>query len=81
MLLLFGTRAKTVVVALVTLVCGRHGGPAAHELAKRQTRFTLFFVPLFPVGRARWSTQCTQCGWTTGVSGDEAAQLQSARAA
>jgi hypothetical protein len=50
------------------------GTPAAHPLHKAVTRFTLFFIPLFPV-KTRHTTQCTFCGLTSRVSKDQATQL------
>jgi hypothetical protein len=56
-------------------VCGRCGNPAAHTLRKRVTKFTLFFVPLFPIS-TKYATQCTFCGAESKVSAEEAEQLQ-----
>jgi hypothetical protein len=61
MFLLFGLRTKdheVVTRPMACEVCGQH---AAQKLVKRTTRFTLFFVPLFPVRAARWYLQCGHC--------------------
>jgi hypothetical protein len=62
MILIFGLRSYVKALAMLTLAC-RHGHVAAHRLVKVTRRFSLFFVPLFPVGRARYFTVCAQCGW------------------
>jgi hypothetical protein len=62
MILIFGLRSYVKALAILTLAC-RHGHVAAHRLVKVTRKFSLFFVPLFPVGRARYYTVCAQCGW------------------
>jgi hypothetical protein len=60
---------------MITLLCGRCGNPAAHTLRKRVMKFTLFFIPLFPIS-SKYSTQCTFCGAQTSMQKDQAEQLQ-----
>ncbi len=60
-MIIFGTRGYLYQLAIMTLVCGRCGNPSAHTLRKRVTKFTLFFVPLFPIS-SKYATQCTFCG-------------------
>ena len=73
-MVIFGFRTKVLVLAMLTLLCPRCGNPAAHPLHKAVTKFTLFFIPLFPVKIAH-TTQCTFCGLTSRVSKDEATRL------
>ncbi|MFF0017073.1 zinc-ribbon domain-containing protein [Streptomyces sp. NPDC005374] len=75
MFILFGTKSYLYQLAILTLVCGQCGNPAAHTLRKRVTKFTLFFVPLFPIS-TKYVSQCTFCGAETKVSSQEAEQLQ-----
>jgi hypothetical protein len=60
---------------MLMLLCGQCGNPAAHSLRKRVTKFSLFFVPLFPVS-TKYVTQCTFCGAERRVERDEAERLQ-----
>jgi hypothetical protein len=60
-IILFGTRTYLYQLAVLTLVCGRCGNPSGHMLRKRVLKFTLFFVPLFPIS-TKYSTQCASCG-------------------
>jgi hypothetical protein len=77
-LIIFGSRTRSAVAAMLTLLCHQCGNPAAHQLVKRSTWFTLFFLPVFPVGATKWSTQCTFCGQVSKVSKEEAASYQAA---
>ncbi|GAA2274322.1 hypothetical protein GCM10010145_52160 [Streptomyces ruber] len=74
-MIIFGTKGYLYQLAVLTLLCGNCGNPAAHTLRKRVTKFTLFFVPLFPVS-TKYLTQCTFCGTERKVTEEEAGQLQ-----
>ncbi|MCT7351274.1 zinc ribbon domain-containing protein [Streptomyces sp. 15-116A] len=79
-MIIFGTKGYLYQLAILTLVCGQCGNPAAHTLRKRVTKFTLFFVPLFPVS-TKYATQCTFCGAEQRVTAEQATQLQAQAAA
>ncbi|GGW73871.1 zinc-ribbon domain-containing protein [Streptomyces griseoloalbus] len=74
-MIIFGTKGYLYQLAILTLVCAQCGNPAAHTLRKRVTKFTLFFVPLFPVS-TKYATQCTFCGAEHKVTKEQAEQLQ-----
>ncbi|NEE06339.1 zinc-ribbon domain-containing protein [Streptomyces sp. SID7499] len=74
-MIIFGTKGYLYQLAILTLVCGQCGNPAAHTLRKRLTKFTLFFVPLFPVS-TKYLTQCTFCGAEQKVTKEQADHLQ-----
>jgi hypothetical protein len=59
-ILIFGVRAYVKALAFLTLAC-RNGHVAGHRVLKVTRKFTLFFVPLFPV-QTRFYTECAQCG-------------------
>ncbi|WP_326699803.1 zinc ribbon domain-containing protein [Streptomyces sp. NBC_01754] len=73
-MIIFGTRGYLHQLAVLTMVCGWCGNPAAHTLRKRVTKFTLFFVPLFPFS-TKYATQCTFCGGERRIAKEEAEQL------
>ena len=73
-MVIFGFRTKVFVLAVVTLLCSRCGNLAAHPVHRAVTKFTLFFVPLFPV-KTRYTTQCTFCGITGQLSKDQATRM------
>jgi hypothetical protein len=72
--IIFGTKGYLYQLAILTLVCGQCGNPSAHTLRKRVTKFTLFFVPLFPIS-TKYATQCTFCGAEQKVTKEQAEQL------
>ncbi|MFJ4277437.1 zinc-ribbon domain-containing protein [Streptomyces massasporeus] len=74
-MIIFGTKGYLYQLAILTLVCGQCGNPAAHTLRKRVTKFTLFFVPLFPIS-TKYLTQCTFCGAEQKVTKEQADHLQ-----
>ncbi len=77
MLFIFGTKAYRTVLAVLTLVCRVCGNPAAQRIEKHVTKFTLFFVPIFPVS-TRYAMQCAMCGATSRIERDEAERLAAA---
>jgi hypothetical protein len=76
-MIIFGSRGYIYQLAILTLVCGHCSNPSAHTLRKRVTKFTLFFVPLFPLS-VKYTTQCTFCGVEIRVTKEQAEQLQAA---
>jgi hypothetical protein len=77
-MIIFGTRRYASQLGMVLLVCGRCRNSAAHALRKRVTKFTLFFVPLFPFS-TKYSTQCTACGVEHSLPKEQAGQLLASR--
>ncbi|MER8072642.1 zinc-ribbon domain-containing protein [Streptomyces sp. NPDC094034] len=73
-MIIFGTKGYLYQLAILTLVCGQCGNPSAHTLRKRVSKFTLFFVPLFPFS-TKFVTQCTFCGAERQVTKEQADQL------
>lgn len=75
MLIIWGYRRYLQQLAMLTFLCGNCGNPAAHTLSRAVTKFTLFFIPLFPIS-SKYFTQCTFCGASRRVPKEEALQLQ-----
>lgn len=73
-MIIFGTKGYLYQLAILTLVCGHCGNPSAHTLRKHVTKFTLFFIPLFPFS-TKFATQCTFCGVDQRISKEQADQL------
>jgi hypothetical protein len=61
MFLLFGLRTRDHLVGTQVMTCEVCGLSAPQALVKRTTKFTLFFVPLFPVQRGRSYLECGHC--------------------
>jgi hypothetical protein len=62
MFLLFGLRTREHLVSTRSMACEVCGVTAVQALVKRATKFTLFFVPLFPVRPSRYHLDCGNCG-------------------
>jgi hypothetical protein len=60
--LIFGFRTRVAVLATLTYVCEVCGVPAAHRVVRRSRWFTLFFIPVFPLGGGQYSDTCINCG-------------------
>lgn len=60
-MIILGVKGSTTLLATMTLVCPQCHNPAAHRLHRIVNKFTLFFVPLFPVS-TRHVIDCTFCG-------------------
>ena len=74
-MLIWGWRTRVYVLAMTTFLCGRCGNPASHAVRKAVTKFTLFFIPLFPIG-VKYSAQCTFCGLENRIPKEDAVRLQ-----
>lgn len=70
-MLIFGLSAKQALMATLFYVCEVCGNQAAHQLVKRTNRFTLFFIPLFPVS-TRYIDTCTACARSIQVDRQQA---------
>jgi hypothetical protein len=74
-MLIWGWRTRIYVLAMTTFLCGRCGNPASHAVRKAVTKFTLFFVPLFPIS-VKYTAQCTFCGIENRIPKEDAVRLQ-----
>ena len=74
MFVIWGWRWSAQLLERLTLVCQKCGNPAAHGLYRRVMKFTLFFIPLFPI-RVVYTLQCAFCGVTQDVAKDVAQRL------
>ena len=73
-MIIFGFRTSVTQLAVFTMVCAVCGNQAAQTILKRTTKFSLFFIPLFPV-RTKYVAQCSFCGATRPVDRSEALRL------
>jgi hypothetical protein len=73
--IIFGFRTKVHQLAMLTMICAYCGNTAAQALTRRTTRFTLFFIPLFPVRRSTYHQQCTFCGTESALTAEDAQRL------
>jgi len=78
-IILFGTKRMRTSLGTVMLLCQRCQRPSAHAVVKLRTWFTLFFIPLFPVG-VKYATACPMCGVGTRIDKAQADHLQAVAA-
>jgi ribosomal protein L37E len=69
--ILFGTRTTPSVLGQVPYVCPRCGQNSWHRYVRRAQHFTLFFIPIFPIGKSTLAT-CMTCGHHQYVSNEYA---------
>lgn len=74
MLVIFGIKRKAYRLATVFALCRLCGSPAAQVVSRVRTYFSLFFVPVIPLGSTYRST-CSLCGRTVKVTKEDAEQL------
>jgi hypothetical protein len=72
--LIWGFKRYLTQLAMVTLVCGHCQRPSAHPVRKVVTKFTLFWIPLFPTS-TKYVLQCTFCGFAQELPREEAERL------
>jgi hypothetical protein len=70
-LIIFGLTGRSHLLGTVLAVCERCGNQGAHHLKKYVRRFSVFFVPLIPLG-TRYDDTCTVCGRVRPITRDEA---------
>ena len=70
-MLIFGLGVSQVLLTTLVYPCETCGTTAAHHLVKRVRKFSLFFIPLFPVG-TRYLDTCIACGRDLEVSREQA---------
>src|SRR5580692_7042687 len=80
MFLIFGIKRLRRRMATSFALCGQCGTPAAQVIVRIGTWFSLFFVPLIPLGNKYIST-CTLCGKSTKLDKAQALALVSAEQA
>jgi hypothetical protein len=73
MIILFGFRRKASRLATIFVMCGHCHTPAAHALTRTRRYFTLFFIPIIPLG-TKYFTTCTMCGAVTQITKEGADQ-------
>ncbi len=70
-MLIWGTRAQSILLTMTRFVCGLCLKDAPHRFYERNTKFTFFFVPIFTSNRYYY-IDCVGCGSTTLVNKDYA---------
>ena len=74
MFILFGFRSMIRTLVMTTSICRTTNQQAAHRLSRITRWFTLFFIPVIPVGR-RYVLTCSACGQSYKIAKDDAAAI------
>ncbi len=77
MFLIFGIKRLRRRLATVFALCGHCGTPAAQVLVRVSTWFSLFFIPVIPLG-SKYASTCTLCGVSTKLDKAQAQQMTAA---
>jgi uncharacterized tellurite resistance protein B-like protein len=65
MLLIFGTRVRATAVSTGEFFCPRCGADRSYVLQRLRRWFTLFFLPIFPMGKSLGEqVKCSTCAGT-----------------
>jgi hypothetical protein len=70
-MIIFGTSSRVTLLAIINFVCGNCHQPAAQRVFIRVLRFSLFFIPLFPLSKSRY-VDCVYCGASTAITKEQA---------
>jgi hypothetical protein len=73
-LIIFGLKRKAHRLATIFALCLACQTPAAQVLIRVRTFFSLFFIPVIPLG-TKYRSTCTMCGASTVVSAEYADRL------
>ena len=74
-MIIWGFRSYVQQLALLVARCASQGHTAAHALVLKRTKFTLFFIPLFPIS-SKHELVCTMCGGTAKVEKERVPEVQ-----
>lgn len=74
MFVIFGLSGYTDVLGEMAADCGRCHNHSVHHIIKQGNKFSLFFIPLFPVS-GHHALACTICGQQRRLTKEEALSL------
>ena len=74
MFFLFGLRHKAKALGQIERPCSKCGRPTMHALVEVKRWFTLFFIPVIPLGGSH-AVRCNLCGLTLKGSAELKDQL------
>ncbi len=69
--IIFGSRLKNKVLGQTQYVCSQCRRQAFHTIVRSQRWFTLYFLPIFPIGKTTTS-RCNLCGFQQAINNEQA---------
>ncbi len=73
-MIIWGYRSRNKVMGQVPYTCKQCGKNAFHGVVRTTRYFTLFFIPLFPIGK-KTTSRCQLCGYQEVVDNKQADAL------
>jgi hypothetical protein len=70
-LIIFGLTSRDFHLVTISMRCEHCGNVGAHHVVKHVRKFSLFFIPLIPVG-TRYEDTCTVCGRIRPITREQA---------
>jgi hypothetical protein len=77
MFVIFGIKRMKRRLATMLALCGQCSTPAAQVIVKTSTWFSLFFIPVIPLG-SKYISTCTLCGGSVKIDKAQALQMVAA---
>jgi len=74
-MIIFGIRRLRTQLAVVLAVCQFCTRPCAHTVIRTRRWFTLFFLPVIPLG-TQYVSVCSMCGAPLSIDREAAGELQ-----
>lgn len=74
-MVIWGTNRRVQQLMTVSMNCRNCQRGTIHTLPRAQKKFSLYFVPLFPLSTQHY-LQCNLCGATSEVSKERVSELQ-----
>lgn len=71
-MIIFGFKQLAKLLATLSYVCNNCRQPAAHRIFTRWNWFSLFFIPVIPLGGKRYFDTCIACGRTVRLTREQA---------
>ena len=71
-MIIWGYRTRVAILATLTYICETCGIQAAHRVLRRRRWFTLFFIPVAPLGAGKYTDTCINCGRVRQLTREEA---------
>jgi uncharacterized Zn finger protein len=75
---IFGYRTRIAILATLSYICETCGVSAAHRVVRRRRWFTLFFIPVIPLGPGRYTDTCINCGRVLRLTKEQADSVRPA---
>jgi hypothetical protein len=70
-MIIWGFRSRNKVLGQLQFTCTHCHNVAYHGIVRSKRYFTLFFIPIFPIGSTT-TARCNMCGFQSKMDGQQA---------